>query len=179
MAPIRRTFDGIVERLLLPHRAPWLMGALCAATLCVGGACSEHEVRDPFHLGDPVQVEITGADYRWLIRYAGPDGRLGTADDRAGEGDLHLPLGYRCDITLLSHDYVYTLELPAWGTKQIAVPDMAFEMEVVPANVGRSPLRGDEMCGIDHPHLRASVHVHGLTDYERVILALPRIDAAP
>jgi heme/copper-type cytochrome/quinol oxidase subunit 2 len=159
------------------HRSGRFVGVLCALGLALLPACGDTTPAASFVLSDGVDVVITGADYRWTIRYAGPDGCLGTPDDRLGEGDLHLPAGHRARLTLHSLDYIYTLDLPAFGAKQIAVPEMDFTMALPPRAAGRTPLQGDEMCGIDHPDLRGSVIVHEVHDYERVVGALPRGDA--
>src|SRR5713101_6912562 len=42
---------------------------------------------------DAMQIEITGEQFAWNIRYAGPDGKLGTADDIVTLNQLHFPVG--------------------------------------------------------------------------------------
>lgn len=105
------------------------------------------------------EVEITGQDFEWHVRYPGPDGRLGTQDDLFGWQDLHVPLGARTRIHLRSRDYIYNLALPHLGLKEVAVPDLEFSLEFEARLAGDFELRGDQMCGWTHPKLLGTLHV--------------------
>ena len=154
-----------------PAAAARWTARLAVAAFFVGVATTRVPQRDA--IASPVDVEITGAAYRWIVRYAGADGVLGTRDDRIGEGDLHVPRGLDVHVRLASRDYVYTVSLPAFGQEQIAVPDMVFELHLRAEEVGRSPLHGDEMCGLDHPDLERTVFVQEPRAWLRWLEALP------
>jgi cytochrome c oxidase subunit 2 len=60
-----------------------------------------------------------------------------------------------CEVTLALHskDYIYTLALPEFGIKEIAVPDLRFELKFVADRIGTFQLKGDQMCGYQHENL--------------------------
>ncbi len=112
-----------------------------------------------------MRVRMTGEQFRWHIRYPGADGRLDTRDDVVTLRDLHLPSDTATVISLESRDYLYTLELPQLGLKQIAVPDLRFELRIDPAPEGSSDLLGSQMCGYDHPDLLGKFVVQSRPDF--------------
>ena len=101
----------------------------------------------------PLHIEITGRDYQWLVHYPGADGKLGTPDDRYTRRHVNLPANVPARIDLKSDDYLYTLALPRWDKKEIAVPDMTFSIHLQADETGTYELRGDQMCGYAHPQL--------------------------
>ncbi|MFT7626069.1 MAG: cytochrome c oxidase subunit 2 [Myxococcota bacterium] len=119
---------------------------LVAALLLSCGGC---ESADP----EPYTVEMTGRDFHWTVRYPGEDGRLHTADDRLGDSELHLPSQSPVRIRLKSADYVYTLDLPDLGLREMAVPDVEFSLNFRTGQPATLRLRGDQMCGYAHATL--------------------------
>ncbi|MBI5369455.1 MAG: VCBS repeat-containing protein [Planctomycetes bacterium] len=106
-----------------------------------------------------LDVEITGADYRWHIRYPGPDGRLRTPDDPETERHLRLPAHTRVTLHLHSRDFVYTFALPHLRKKEIAVPDLEFRLTFDSGPPATHDLLGDPLCGLDHPDLLGTLTV--------------------
>jgi cytochrome c oxidase subunit 2 len=117
----------------------------------------------------PFEVEMTGQDFEWHVRYAGPDGRLGTADDLHGWRDLHVPVGADVRIHLRSRDYIYNLALPHLGLKEVAVPELEFSLAFEAGERGTFELRGDQMCGWTHPKLLGTLHVESPEEVARAI----------
>jgi cytochrome c oxidase subunit 2 len=110
---------------------------------------------------------MTGDDYHWVVRYPGRDGRLDTRDDVLDSRDLSVPEGTEVRVLLESLDFVYTLNLPEFGLKEIVVPDMAFELRLPASEPGSFQLLGDHLCGYDHPELIGTLVVRTRDDYER------------
>ena len=104
-------------------------------------------------LPDVFEVEITGEEFVFHIRYPGPDGVLWTKDDLHGERDLHVPAGHQTKVHLRSRDYIYNLTLPHLGLKEPAVPGLEFTLEFKQDTPGTFELLGDQMCGWKHPSL--------------------------
>jgi heme/copper-type cytochrome/quinol oxidase subunit 2 len=104
-------------------------------------------------------VRITGHDYQWRIRYAGPDGVLETADDVLGSRDLYLPAHAQIRLELCSDDFAYTLYLPHQDLMEVAVPQMPCELEFQTDAPGSYELLGSQMCGYTHPLLIGKVKV--------------------
>lgn len=107
----------------------------------------------------PLEVRVTGSDFKWLIRYAGPDGRLDTEDDVLTQRHLQLPARAEVTIDLRSDDYVYTFLVPDLDLAEMAVPGKPFLMRLETEEPGAHSLRGSQMCGFTHPDLIGEVVV--------------------
>ncbi len=103
--------------------------------------------------GPPVRVRVTGSDYRWLLTYAGADGRLDTADDVRRERHLGLPAGREVVFELASDDYVYTLYIPHLDLMEAAAPGPDYAVERLTGDPARESVLGSQMCGYTHPLL--------------------------
>jgi cytochrome c oxidase subunit 2 len=144
-------------------------GMLCSLGIVSG--CVPDVARDEPALWkhDPdrtYRVLITGRDFNWYIRYPGPDNELGTADDIHARRDLHLPQHTKVRLELASDDYLYSLTLPQWNLKEIAVPDLSFCLEFDTQVAGTFDLLGDQMCGYTHPNLLGQLTVQSHSDFD-------------
>ncbi len=108
---------------------------------------------------DSIVVEVTGDEFNWYFRYPGPDGELGTGDDRHSVQDLYVPANSRVDLNLKSKDYLYTFALPDLGLQEIAVPGLDFGLQFVTGDEETMQLLGDQMCGFAHETLIGKVFV--------------------
>lgn len=167
------------QRTMIPGHA--LLTGLICGILCGGCDSSLRTSRPGQHAADtaqglatenaalsiaePYRVLITGHDYHWHVRHPGPDGELETSDDILAERHLHLPRDTEVILTLRSSDYLYTLSLPEYGLKEIAVPDLEFELRLTPDRSGRFELRGDQMCGYSHPQLLGRLVVQSPSEF--------------
>jgi cytochrome c oxidase subunit 2 len=136
-----------------------------------------------------IQVEVTGAQFKWYFRYAGPDGALGRTDaqryarpnegnplgidpgDPAGQDDiisnaLVLPVGRDVDLTLRSQDVIHSLFIPAMRFKQDAVPGMNIHAHFRPIQTGTYEISCAELCGLGHYRMRAEVRVLTQQDFK-------------
>ena len=113
---------------------------------------------------DSIVVEVTGDDFNWYFRYPGPDGVLGTSDDRHSMQDLFLPDNSKVDLKLNSNDYVYLFSLPELGMREIAVPGLSFELQFTTQEEQVLDLMGDQMCGFAHESLIGKVYVRNQDD---------------
>ena len=120
---------------------------------------------------ESVKVEMTGHDFKWHSRYAGPDGQWGTADDVHADQVVHVPVMAEVEIVLKSRDYVYTLEVPQAGQKEIAVPDLTFVLRFRADKIGRFEMPGDQMCGYSHSDLMATLVVDSQSEYRKWLAA--------
>lgn len=111
-------------------------------------------------------VGLTGHDFTWHVCYPGPDGELGTEDDIRARRDVHLPENTKVRLRLTSDDYLYTLSLPHWNLKEIAVPDLVFQLEFQTDRFGRFDIRGDQMCGYAHADLLSQLVVQPHDQYD-------------
>ena len=115
---------------------------------------------------EPLRIRITGDDFAWHIRYPGPDGQLGSKDDVHRQGDLHLPAHRPIRIELTSHDYLYMLALPHLSLKEIAVPDITFNLDFKTNRPGIHELQGNQLCGFSHTGLHGALIVETLAVFD-------------
>ena len=115
---------------------------------------------------DSLDIEVTGSDFQWHIRYPGRDGRLDTPDDVHSLKNIHVPVHVMVKIQLKSKDYLYSLALPHLGLKQLAVPAMVFPLEFEAESTGSFPFLGDQLCGYSHPSLMGELIVQSREDFE-------------
>jgi heme/copper-type cytochrome/quinol oxidase subunit 2 len=106
-----------------------------------------------------VQVRVTGHDYQWRIRYAGPDGLLDSDDDLLNARNLFLPAHAQIHLELCSDDFAYTFCLPNQDLMEVAVPGLPFAIEFQTDDPGTHELLGSQMCGYIHPLLIGRVEV--------------------
>ena len=113
----------------------------------------------PFGPG-PYQIEITGSDKRWLVRYPDASGNLQTAGGRSLRlRRIHVPLNTKVVFVLKSTDYVYTFAIPEHRLKEIAVPGLEFRMEFRTDKAGKFDLVGEPLCGDPHSLIAGQIVV--------------------
>ena len=104
-------------------------------------------------------IDVTGDEFNWYFRYPGPDGELGTDDDRHSVQDLYLPANSHINLKLHSNDYLYSFALPELGLQEIAVPDLDFALQFATEDERTLQLLGDQFCGFAHETLIGKVYV--------------------
>lgn len=94
---------------------------------------------------DYMEIEATGQQFNWIIRYPGPDGKLGarnykltTANNSLGQDftdaknwddiipgqELYLPVGKKVRVRITAKDVLHSFDLPHFRVKMDAVPGM-------------------------------------------------------
>ena len=101
-----------------------------------------------------LEVEITAEQFAWNIRYAGPDGVFGTADDRTTLNQLHLPVGRTVLIRLTSKDVIHSFFVPQFRIKLDAVPGITGHLWIKPTKPASVEIACAELCGLGHYRMR-------------------------
>ncbi len=94
---------------------------------------------------DYIEIEATGQQFNWIIRYPGPDGKLGARDykltsannqlgldftdpkswdDPIPDQELYLPVGKKVRVRITAKDVLHNFYLPHFRVKMDAVPGM-------------------------------------------------------
>ncbi len=101
---------------------------------------------------DSVVIEVMGKQFNWMVRYPGPDGKLGTANfklidatnefgvdfsDKNSHDDfmpreIHVPKGKPVLLKIRSRDVIHSVFLPHFRLKMDAVPGMPTKFWFVP-----------------------------------------------
>ncbi|MFO0910533.1 MAG: cytochrome c oxidase subunit II [Isosphaeraceae bacterium] len=105
-------------------------------------------------------AEVTARQFQWVIRYAGPDGKLRTSDDLFAVNDLHFVRGKTALIQLRSSDVLHSFFLPQMRIKQDAVPGLTIPVWFDCDRSGSYELVCAELCGWGHYKMRGKVTVH-------------------
>ncbi|GIW88623.1 MAG: hypothetical protein KatS3mg108_2947 [Isosphaeraceae bacterium] len=108
----------------------------------------------------PPIAEVTARQFQWLIRYPGPDGRIGTPDDLHTINDLHFVKNEPTVIHLKTRDVLHSFFLPAMRIKQDAVPGLTIPVWFDADRAGTYDLVCAELCGWGHYKMRGVVTVH-------------------
>ncbi|TDJ54837.1 MAG: hypothetical protein E2O40_06745 [Planctomycetota bacterium] len=116
---------------------------------------------------EPLRVRVTGRDFKWHLRYPGPDRRLDTADDVFAQRHLHLPMNADIELELRSADFVYSLYLPDYELVEMAFPGRPYVVEFTTWSEGTSRLLGSQMCGFTHEQLLGDLVVQTPADFRR------------
>ena len=160
-------------------------GMVITAVAFIALGITGQKVWASVHMSGPtpgaLQIEVTGEQFLWNVRYPGPDGEFGRTaieyiervgntvgvvpDDPAGADDLivinniAIPVNTPIEITLRSKDVLHDLYLPNVRLKQDAVPGMAIPLRFKTTKTGDYELACAELCGLGHYQMRGFLRV--------------------
>lgn len=136
------------------------------------GLWMEIKVPERFPKVAPI-AEVTGRQFEWRIRYAGPDGTLGRLGEPAGLDDVrvlndfHVPKGEPIRIILRSDDVLHSFFVPNIRLKQDAVPGMEIPVWFDANVAGEYDLVCAELCGWGHYKMRGRLVVQERSAFEQ------------
>jgi len=149
---------------------------------------------DPAQPG-ALRVEVTGMQFAWYFRYAGPDGKFGATkpeleDASAGgeaalgldtkdpaskddvvSGVMVVPVNRQVEVILRSHDVIHSFFVPAMRFKQDAVPGLAIHMHFTPIETGEFEIACAELCGLGHYKMHGIVKVVSQDEFDKWLAA--------
>jgi cytochrome c oxidase subunit 2 len=121
---------------------------------------------------DALQIEITGQQFVWNIRYPGPDGKFGRTDPRlisdqenpvgvdpkdpASKDDIvsvnrmAIPVNRPIQLLLRAKDVTHSFFVPALRIKQDTVPGMLIPLHFKAMKTGEYEIPCAELCGLGH-----------------------------
>lgn len=112
-------------------------------------------------------IQVTGRQFDWEVVYPGPDGKLGTADDRQFLDELHVPVNRPVRVVLKSKDVIHSFFLPNFRIKQDTVPGRTIEGWFEATKPGKYELPCAQLCGFGHSGMKAWLYVHPAAEFER------------
>lgn len=137
---------------------------------------------------DSVTVDIVGYQFGWDMRYAGADGKLGTADvrkislenkfgldvaDPAAKDDfsateLVIPVGKPVHVLLRSRDVIHSFYVPQFRIYQDAVPGRTIKwVWFTTTRTGEFELACSQLCGVGHYNMKAKIRVVPQEEYDK------------
>lgn len=178
------------------RRAEWLW-ALVPVTIMTlaaegGGLVLSDPVWRQLYTPAPdsaLEVEITGKQFEWFVRYPGADGKFGRTkpelvvddgnflgldeddpaaqDDLCFRGSLHLPVGRPVVVRLRSLDVLHSLAIPAFRVKQDAIPGFTAGIRFTPTTTGTYEIACAELCGLGHYRMRGFVYAKSTEEFNQ------------
>ena len=142
-------------------------------------------------VSDALQVEVTGMQFQWYFRYAGPDGKFGATkpqlEDPSGGGEsalgvdpadpaskddivsavMYVPLNREIDVILRAEDVIHSFFIPAMRFKQDAVPGLAIHMHFTPIATGDYEIACSQLCGLGHYKMHGILRVVSQQDFDK------------
>ena len=134
-----------------------------------------------------MQVEVTGMQFVWTMRYPGPDRTFGRTDavlvdagagnplgldarDRHSQDDLVtselvLPAGREVDLALHAQDVIHGFAIPEMRLKQNAIPGQTVHLHFTPAVPGTYAILCTQLCGLGHYRMSATLRVLPAADF--------------
>ncbi|MHB8417597.1 MAG: cytochrome c oxidase subunit II [Myxococcales bacterium] len=116
---------------------------------------------------EALRIEVMPQQWAWNVRYAGPDGRFGTADDIVTLNDLRVPVGKPVLVQLRSKDVIHSFTLPFYRLKLDANPGSITEAWFQAEEPGRSEIACSQMCGWAHYAMRGQVTAMPPAEFDR------------
>ncbi len=128
-----------------------------------------------------LQVEATGVQFAWYIRYPGADATFGITRPQLiapGEGnpigldptdphsaddvvtsELVLPANREVDLRLNAQDVIHGFSIPELRLKQNAVPGQTIHIHFTPTTPGTYAILCTQLCGLGHYRMNATLRV--------------------
>ena len=136
-----------------------------------------------------LQIEVTGQQFTWYVRYPGSDGKFGRTkpelmkesigqplgidpDDPAGNDDLVMPImavpvNRPVEVILRSKDVIHSFFIPELRIKQDAMPGLESRIHFTASQLGRYEIPCTELCGLGHHQMRSFLDVKTDADYQQ------------
>lgn len=113
-------------------------------------------------LSEPYHIELTGGNRQWHVRYSDETGRLATKEKELIGRSIPVPRDTKVVLVLKSTDFLYTFAIPQFGLKEIAVPDLEFQLEFRSEDAGRIEFVGEHLCGDPQSEMSGTLVVEPL-----------------
>lgn len=140
----------------LPLELSWVGGAVVLSlVMFFFGARAYYDLR--VIPTDSFEIEVVGRQWMWKIRH--PSGRREI-------NTLHVPLGVKIKLKMISRDVIHSFYLPEFRTKHDVLPGRYTDVWIEPTKLGRFTLACSEYCGTDHSRMKGEVIVVTPEEYE-------------
>lgn len=106
---------------------------------------------------DAMQIDVVGKQWMWKIQH--PTGRREI-------NELHVPVGQRVKLKMISQDVIHSFFIPAFRIKQDVLPGRYTYMWFEPTEPGEYHLFCAEYCGAEHSRMVGKVVVMEPAEYQ-------------
>ena len=119
-----------------------------------GASIYFNESRPP---DNALDIYVVAKQWMWKLEHLGGQREI---------NELHIPVGRAVRLTMTSEDAIHSFFVPAFRTKQDAVPGRYTTTWFTPTKVGKYHLFCAEYCGTNHSRMGGWVYVMEPRDYE-------------
>jgi cytochrome c oxidase subunit 2 len=119
-----------------------------------GASIYFNESRPP---DNALDIYVVGKQWMWKLEHLGGQREI---------NELHIPVGRAVRLTMTSEDAIHSFFVPAFRTKQDAVPGRYTTTWFKPTKAGKYHLFCAEYCGTNHSRMGGWVYVMAPRDYE-------------
>jgi len=166
---------------------------LATVIMFVGlGLYGEHAWAEAHFQGEApgaLEVEVTGQQFVWNFRYAGPDGKWGAtkpelvsassgnplgldSKDPASKDDvvspvMEVPVGRDVELIIRTQDVTHSFYVRELRLKQDAVPGLTIHMHFNATVPGQYEIACAELCGLGHYKMRSFLNVVSQDEYDK------------
>jgi cytochrome c oxidase subunit 2 len=157
---LRYRAGRVVDRSDPPENKPvlevvWiLVPILLGVGMFVLGARSYYDLYVP--PADAMEIEVVGEQWLWTVRHPGGRREINT---------LHVPLGRKVRLKMISQDVIHSFALPEFRTKHDVLPGRYSYLWIEPTRLGSFTLECSEYCGTEHAEMRGTVVVMRPQEY--------------
>jgi len=136
----------------------------------------------------PLEIEVVGKQFEWIMRYPGKDGKFGAIDHhkvhdvrnpvgllKKSEGarddivhrlDLVVPVGRPIKLHLRTLDVLHSFWVPAFRTKQDLIPGFITTTQFTVTQPGTYEIGCAELCGLGHYKMNNRVRAVPQAEYD-------------
>jgi cytochrome c oxidase subunit 2 len=137
---------------------PHLLVLVCDVFIIVGAVRVWYDVKQNLPEAQET-VRVVGQQWAWTFEHAGPDGKLGTADDIAKINELHVKVDTLYHFKLESLDVLHDFSVPVFRLKQDAIPGRVITGWFKPTLTGEYGIQCAEICGVGHGLMGARIFI--------------------
>lgn len=137
-----------------------LTWTIIPALICMGifGLSSYVYLQNVRTPSGALEIYVVGKQWMWKLQH--PEGRWAM-------NELHIPVGRKVKLTMISEDVIHSFFIPAFRIKQDVIPGRFTTMWFEANKVGQYHLFCAEYCGTKHSGMVGTVHVMEPADYEK------------
>jgi len=192
---LKYTREGDPEPTAVSSKVEWRWAAVPVVIMCViaeGGVVwvGMPVFREVYGQTpeDALEIEVTGKQFEWLVRYPGPDGVLGrtdralvhdqrnpigldpkdpaSQDDIVTRGRLNIPVDQPVRLNLQTLDVLHSFTVPEFRVKQDLIPGFVSRAQFTPTVTGQYEIACSELCGLGHYRMRGFATVQTREEFE-------------
>ncbi len=113
------------------------------------------------------KIGIQAYQWAWAFKYPGPDGILGTEDDKISYAEMHVPINKNILFDLTAKDVLHSFWVKELRLKQDAVPGRIIQGWFQARKPGKYEIMCAEICGLNHTAMKGTLIVDSEEDYKK------------